>query len=464
MTAVTMTRVELALAATDLSLPRTKRHTLLGVGAPGGSRATDGVVPPAGRPAVIVRSPAVAPERGTPVGGEIRKPISDAPPAPVSPPEGRRPQSQPASPRPKSSVPPPLRSSPLPPPLPKRRPSSEAPGAPVRRPSSTPPPMYSPPQAVAASTRRASSAPPPAKTEVVEVDSPRSTSRTIGFIVAALVTVPVAGIAGAAAGRLALQLAQPEPLAATAPQQTAIAPAATEEAASAADAPSLTAPSTATARPSTLIERAKTGEPAAIEELARRPPTERTIAETLALAEGRAIDKQHKLEDLRKTILAKPELLEDKEQVARLRELVDDRDTGRPALSLLAELPGPLGPDLLYDVWIGTRERTETTALAEELVYSEEVRNKASPALQLVLALRREENCEKVIELLPIAREHADRRAIGQLKRLLLRRGCGDDELDDCYPCLRTLDFEQGAVGVKTALTAARRRLPPKLY
>jgi hypothetical protein len=118
----------------------------------------------------------------------------------------------------------------------------------------------------------------------------------------------------------------------------------------------------------------------------------------------------------------------------------------------------------LYDVWIGTRERTETTALASELVYSEEVKKKASPALAVVLELRQEENCEKVIELLPRAREHADRRAIGQLKKLQLRRGCGDDELDDCYPCLRTLDFEQGAVGVKTVLTAARRRLAPKLY
>jgi hypothetical protein len=283
--------------------------------------------------------------------------------------------------------------------------------------------------------------------------------------VAALVTVPVAGIAGAAAGRLALQLAQPEPPAETAPRPTT-APAATEvaPAPSLVDAPSPTVPATATARPSTLIERAKEGEPAAIEELANRPPTERTIAETMALAEGRAIDKQRKLEDLRKTILAEPELLKDKEQVARLRELVDDRDTARPALSLIAELPGPLGPDLLYDVWIGTRERTETTALAEELVYSEEVRSKASPALQIVLELRQEENCEKVIELLPRAREHADRRAIGQLKRLQLRRGCGDDERDDCYPCLRTLDYEQGTVGVKTALTVARRRLPPKLY
>ena len=56
--------------------------------------------------------------------------------------------------------------------------------------------------------------------------------------------------------------------------------------------------------------------------------------------------------------------------------------------------PPPAAADFLYAVWTKTRGRSDATRLAEQLVYTKEVRRNASPALEVALKLRKEEDCE----------------------------------------------------------------------
>jgi hypothetical protein len=91
----------------------------------------------------------------------------------------------------------------------------------------------------------------------------------------------------------------------------------------------------------------------------------------------------------------------------------------------------------VYEVWTGTRERTEVTSLAQALVYSSDVRPKASPALAVALDLRAAESCEENRRLLPIAERDGDRRSLHLLVKLRKVRGCGANGRMDCYGCLR---------------------------
>ena len=155
-------------------------------------------------------------------------------------------------------------------------------------------------------------------------------------------------------------------------------------------------------------------------------------------------------------------MLQEPTELGTVRAFIDDRDTAMAALSMLGETPSAFGADVLYDVWVGTRGRNETTWLAEQLVFSPEVRKAASEALKVTLTLRTTEDCERAKELLPWALEHADTRSLRQLKRLLTKRGCGKQGREDCFACLRVLDRETNAVSVAQVIATARKRRPPK--
>lgn len=211
------------------------------------------------------------------------------------------------------------------------------------------------------------------------------------------------------------------------------------------------------------LDQVAEGSPSAMEAISARAPEDRKLAETVALAKGHRVIKRRELEQYKAKLLEQPDLLKNRNELRQLRQYVDDREIAVEALSVIADLPGPIGPDLLYDLWIGNPKRTETTMLAQELVYSEEVRAKASPALAVALDLRAAKSCESVVDLLPRALQYADKRASSSLKKLLIRRGCGKKRVEDCYPCLRPLDHDKKAVNVLQALIRSRTRRPPVL-
>jgi hypothetical protein len=215
------------------------------------------------------------------------------------------------------------------------------------------------------------------------------------------------------------------------------------------------------APPQTLSERAASGDYKALDDLKARPPEQRTAEETLALARGRSHNKGLALEGFEKEIQKNPDLLKDKDQLARLKDFLNDRETTNQAAGVLVALPGTLGPDLLYEAT--SSKNRETAELADNLLATKEVRDKASPALLVALDLRHAEQCEQFKELLPRVAEQGDRRSLPALNKLVKKKGCGDNGQADCYECLRPLEKDKDAIDLVDATKAALHRPAPKL-
>ncbi|HEX4341300.1 MAG TPA: hypothetical protein VH062_35570 [Polyangiaceae bacterium] len=226
-------------------------------------------------------------------------------------------------------------------------------------------------------------------------------------------------------------------------------------------APTKPVPSASAAPPPTLDERAAAGDYKAIDELKAKSADARTPSETLALTEGRSHNKGAALEGFAKEIAKNGDLLKNHDQLQRLRDFLLDRETANQAAGVIVGLPGTLGPDLLFEA-TSSKTPKETAQLAEDLLASKDVHDKASPALAVTLDLQHATECEAFKALLPKVAEQGDRRSIPALIKLANKRGCGDKEQDDCYACLRDLDKDKKAIDLGDAITAAKKRSPPK--
>lgn len=208
-----------------------------------------------------------------------------------------------------------------------------------------------------------------------------------------------------------------------------------------------------------LRERVIRGDPGAYEALNQTAEGERSIADTLALAKGRAHMELRSLEQLKRDIEAGKANVTDEATRERLLGFVTDSRTAPEALGVVAALPGSNGPDLLYEIWTGTKRSNETTQLARELLYKRDIRAHATEALSVALDLRSEPECKDIPGILSRAEAHADWRSLHLLGKLLVVRGCGAQGYRDCYPCLRTAQYEQQ---IGETIKAARRRTRPK--
>lgn len=236
-------------------------------------------------------------------------------------------------------------------------------------------------------------------------------------------------------------------------------PAASASSAAAAPSTSASAAPAGSAAPGSatggLAARAASGEEAAKKEIEARPVGERTADEVTALAKARVEAKKKELGELARKITLVPKVAKaDKEVAARLKELSSDREIATDTLRMFASLPSPIGPDLLYGVVAGAK-KSDTTELAEALLYSKDVRPKASLELSALLDLRRAEQCEDVKKALADVTRNADRRAIVPLMRYENKRGCGEKKTDDCWKCLREGDL------LKEAQKAVQKRPAP---
>jgi hypothetical protein len=214
-----------------------------------------------------------------------------------------------------------------------------------------------------------------------------------------------------------------------------------------------TAPEAKAPAPTASIEKPATPR---LAELSGKPLDSLSSKELVVLAEGRAEEQRAAVKALREKLEANPAALQDKAVQAQLLHFVGDNETSRDALSALAGAGAPLGPDLLYEVWTGTTQRTDATDLARALVYSTDVRPKASPALAVALELRAAESCESYKAILPKALKDGDRRSLHLLVKLTAKRGCGPKKADDCYACLR-----ENADELTATLNAVKSRRPP---
>jgi hypothetical protein len=195
------------------------------------------------------------------------------------------------------------------------------------------------------------------------------------------------------------------------------------------------------------------------EQLARlegRPPESLNAHELSLLADARGEAVRASARAVRSKVEQDPALGKDSALQGELLRMAGDARTSSDALAAMAALDAPSGADLLYEVWTRTPMRTEATDLARALVYSTDVRPKASAALSVALDLRLAENCEQYRAILPKALKDGDRRAAPLLLKLSNKRGCGPKKRDDCYACLREPQDELVAT-----LNAVKSRRPP---
>lgn len=182
-----------------------------------------------------------------------------------------------------------------------------------------------------------------------------------------------------------------------------------------------------------VIERATAGETRAMDELSAIPVEQRSVAEAVALAKGRAAQKQMALDLLRENLTQSA----DAEGMKKLLQFAQDGDTARLAIGIAAGLSGSKGCDLLYELSIAKATPPEMGILAGHFLNGKEVRAKASPALAVVLDLRDATECEQRKALLEKAIEIGDRRILRHVVPLTKKTGCGPKKADDCNPCLR---------------------------
>lgn len=206
-----------------------------------------------------------------------------------------------------------------------------------------------------------------------------------------------------------------------------------------------------------LIDRAREGELIALKQLEEHPCADRPIDETIALASGHAELKRADLAALVRDIKADPNLLDDVNTVRLLHAYASDAEVAVQALDAIARFEHPVAPDLLFDIW-DEGKNAGSQELADDLIHNRHVRDHATPALELVLALRETKNCRKLRSLLPNALQLADRRALTALRDLDRKTGCGPKQDEDCYPCLRDSAIEGQ---LRDAMAKARTTAAP---
>ncbi len=172
-------------------------------------------------------------------------------------------------------------------------------------------------------------------------------------------------------------------------------------------------------------------------EIIKTEPGKRTRAEAVALGrqwQEKRFDEYNRFSaELRRS----PQKLDDSKARTQALEFVHDRATSRVMLELLSELPSPRALDVLYEVWIGSKDRNETTQLAEALLLAKDVRKRASGALDMALLLRdKPTDCVEIQRLVEQAIREGDRRSSNQLVTTAARQNCGPGGDKDCVTCL----------------------------
>jgi hypothetical protein len=149
-----------------------------------------------------------------------------------------------------------------------------------------------------------------------------------------------------------------------------------------------------------------------------------------------------------------PDFAKSSKSQKSIRQWASDNEMARDLFRGLAALPGATGPDLIYSIYANSKGDTADLALA--MLYSKDLKAKASPALAALLDLRKEENCEAASKLVEQLKDVGDSRSLMTLSRInMTKTGCGEKKNEDCFRCLRL-----GSL-LKDAMIAVQRRPGP---
>ncbi len=184
--------------------------------------------------------------------------------------------------------------------------------------------------------------------------------------------------------------------------------------------------------------------------LMAKSPELRTAAEALALASMASEKRRVAAVQFDQELLQTPALIQKKAKLAEVRKLVADPLTAQQTLGTVARLPGPVGPDVLYELWSGAPSKTEATELARALLASQDVHSKVSDALAVALQMRVAESCSDLSLLLERARQVGDRRTLGPLTKWKRKRMCAAASQKDCCSTDQAKSIDSAIEAVKS--------------
>lgn len=213
--------------------------------------------------------------------------------------------------------------------------------------------------------------------------------------------------------------------------------------------------------PELPLEKAARGDRSALDQVAKVPEAERSAEHWRVLGAGFSKTRRYEasLAAYEQALLKEPRLGERDSVLADVAKLATHAPLAERALQLMLAL-GPRGADVVFDTWRRTRKdkaRAGLSAVAKKMAFSENAKERASPALRVALKLYQGRACKSFKAVLPQAAQHSDRRSLPVLLALERRKGCGLLNLQDCYGCLR----ENG--DLKRAIARARATEAPRL-
>jgi hypothetical protein len=263
--------------------------------------------------------------------------------------------------------------------------------------------------------------------------------------------------------------AAPEPTSKDEPARVATAPAPVEQRVDAPLAPPLVPPSAAPIIPPPTIEPGPRATPAelaqakekgvdGLQPLAERYPTDPAVLKALLLAFASRANGLVDAMTLAKRLFAvAPEEAQDSDLKFLVKRAASTPGQASSlAFPLMAESMGSVGPDLLYDL---TLTDARASVRADQLLATEAVRAKATPALLIANDLRKAASCSAKVPLLERVIEVGDERSATILAPLgaSAKKGCGKKKKLPC-PALCPAEAER----FLDAVAKVRARLSAK--
>lgn len=186
-----------------------------------------------------------------------------------------------------------------------------------------------------------------------------------------------------------------------------------------------------------LLEAAKQGGVAELQELAKKHPSWAQVHAELALAWAVAKDYPAAVDAARVALALDPKLNESPVIAGALFRAAQAPTASDSSFRLLKGVMGSAGADIIYDLHETPNVKPYVKKQAADFLSSEEVKLVASPGLLLVLELAKAKDCAAVEPLVKKAAIVGDRRALPALHALEETSGCGASKAGDCHLCLR---------------------------
>jgi hypothetical protein len=204
--------------------------------------------------------------------------------------------------------------------------------------------------------------------------------------------------------------------------------------------------------PAAVLDRAASA--ADLRKLAAEYPKDPRVLTKLARALSTTPDGLHEAcITLRELFLISPASMKEPEvQTVLKRGASGQPATSDLALDIMATSMGAIGPDLLWEISAAKSVSKTVRDKANGLLQRDDVRKRATPALQVAVDLRDLPPCDRK-RLFADAEKHGDSRSLPALTPLQATRGCGVFRLGDCYSsCLG------GRAELNKAIQAIRQR------